>query len=45
MERIKGEISGRKEYYRKEEISEIYFPFKRSISLLEPWLIEEKGVE
>lgn len=45
MERIKGELSGRKEYYRKEEITDLYFPFKRSISLLEPWLIEEKGVE
>ena len=45
MEMIKGELSGLKEYYRKEEISELYYPFKRSITLLEPWLIEEKSEE
>lgn len=42
MEIVKGSLSGRREYYRKEEITELYYPFKRSITLLEPWLIEEK---
>lgn len=45
MEEVKGQLSGRKEYYRPEEITELYYPFKRSLSLLEPWLIEEKRQE
>lgn len=45
MEMIKGELSGLKEYYRKEEITELYYPFKTIITLLEPWLIEEKSEE
>lgn len=42
MEIVKGQLSGKKEYYRREEITELYYPFKRCITLLEPWLIEEK---
>lgn len=42
MKFVKGGLSGKKEYYSKEEITELYYPFKRSITLLEPWLIEEK---
>lgn len=45
MELTKGRLSGKKEYYTKEEITELYYPFKRSITLLEPWLIEEKREE
>ena len=45
MEDVKGELSGKKEYYRTGEITELYYPFKRSITLLEPWLIEEKREE
>lgn len=43
MEAVKGNLSGLKEYYRKEEITELYYPFKKAITLLEPWLVEEKS--
>lgn len=42
MDIVKAGLSAKKEYYRKEEITDLYYPFKRSITLLEPWLIEEK---
>lgn len=32
-------------YCQKEEIAELYFPLKRLITLLEPWLMEEKNHE
>ena len=33
------------EYYQKEEISDFYYPIKNLITLIEPWLIEERSHE
>ena len=32
-------------FYQKEEITELYYPIKRIITLMEPWLIQEKEHE
>ncbi len=42
MNIIKEKLAIEKEYYQREEITEIYYPIKRLITLLEPWLVEEK---
>lgn len=42
---IKKELNIDKEYYQKEEISDLYYPIKKLITVLEPWLIEEKNHE
>lgn len=30
-------------YYQKEEVSDLYYPLKKVLTVLEPWLIEEKS--
>ncbi len=45
MQEIKEELDIKGEYYQKEEITELYYPIKRLITLLEPWLVEEKKDE
>lgn len=42
INQIKNEMADEDSYYQAEEITEFYYPFKRIIALLEPWLIEEK---
>lgn len=41
---LKKEVGG-DNYYQREEIGDLYFPIKRIITLMEPWLIEEKDHE
>lgn len=41
MNNFKEEI-GKGNYYQKEEITDFYYPIKRIITLMEPWLIAEK---
>lgn len=43
LNRIKKELDIDKEYYQKEEITDLYYPIKKLITVLEPWLIEEKN--
>jgi DNA excision repair protein ERCC-2 len=45
LNRLKKELNIDKEYYQKEEISDLYYPIKKLITVLEPWLIEEKNHE
>lgn len=44
MNNLKKEIHNGN-YYQKEEISDFYYPIKRIITLMEPWLIAEKDHE
>lgn len=43
LNRIKKELDVDKEFYQKEEITDLYYPIKKLITVLEPWLIEEKN--
>lgn len=43
--KIKEDLDINEEYYQREEISDFYFPILRLITLIEPWLIEEKNNE
>ena len=43
MGKIKKDLGIDENYYQKEEITDLYYPFKRLITLMEPWLIEEKN--
>ena len=43
--KIKDDLDIDEEYYQREEISDFYFPLLRLITLIEPWLIEEKNNE
>lgn len=45
INKIKIDLKVDGEYYQREEIGELYYPIKRIITGLEPWLIEEKGHE
>ncbi|NLL81958.1 MAG: ATP-dependent DNA helicase [Tissierellia bacterium] len=40
---IKKDLEIEEEYYQEEEVTELYYPFKRLVTLMEPWLIEEKN--
>lgn len=42
MNKLKKELEIGNEYYQETEITEFYYPFKRLITLMETWLIEEK---
>lgn len=44
MNSLKKEIS-KGNYYQREEITDFYYPIKRIITLMEPWLIAEKDHE
>ncbi|MDR7871069.1 MAG: ATP-dependent DNA helicase [Tissierellaceae bacterium] len=44
MNNLKKEID-KKSYYQREEITDFYYPIKRIITLMEPWLIGEKEHE
>ncbi|NLY45454.1 MAG: ATP-dependent DNA helicase [Tissierella sp.] len=44
MNNLKKEIR-KGNYYQKEEIADFYYPIKRIITLMEPWLIAEKDHE
>lgn len=39
---LKKDLDGEVNYYQEEEITEFYYPMKRLITQMEPWLIEEK---
>ncbi len=43
FKRIKEDLDINGEYYQSEEIADFYYPIKSLISLIEPWLIEEKN--
>lgn len=45
MNKVKKELEVNGEYYQREEIGDFYYPIKKLITLLEPWLIEEKSHE
>lgn len=45
FKRIKEDLDISGEYYQREEISDFYYPIKSLITLIEPWLIEEKNNE
>ncbi|MBU5427011.1 ATP-dependent DNA helicase [Tissierella pigra] len=42
LNKVKDDLDIDKEYYQREEISDLYYPIKRVITVLEPWLMEEK---
>lgn len=44
MNNLKREID-KGNYYQREEITDLYYPIKRLITLMEPWLIAEKEDE
>ena len=44
MNSFKKEV-GKGSYYQSEEITDFYYPIKRIITLMEPWLIAEKDHE
>ena len=44
MNKIKKEV-GVDNYYQKDEITDLYYPIRRIISLMEAWLIHEKEHE
>ena len=44
MNNLKKEV-GTGNYYQSEEIADLYYPVKRLITLIEPWLIQEKEHE
>mgnify|MGYP000881324754 FL=1 len=41
--KLKRELEIEKEHYQKEEITDLYYPLKKLMILMEPWLIEEKN--
>jgi DNA excision repair protein ERCC-2 len=43
MNKFKKDFEIEDNYYQSDEITDYYFPFKRLITLLEPWLIDEKN--
>jgi DNA excision repair protein ERCC-2 len=43
MNKFKKDFEIETNYYQPEEITEYYYPFKKLITLLEPWLVEEKN--
>ncbi|WP_312668074.1 ATP-dependent DNA helicase [Tissierella praeacuta] len=45
LNKLKRELEIEGEYYQKEEITDLYYPIKRLVTVLEPWLIEEKSHE
>ncbi|MBU5439713.1 ATP-dependent DNA helicase [Tissierella sp. MSJ-40] len=45
INKLKREMEIEDEYYQREEIDDFYYPIKKLITLLEPWLIEEKDHE
>lgn len=42
INKLKNDLDIEESYYQREEITDFYYPIKRLITLLEPWLIEEK---
>ncbi len=45
FKRIIEDLDLHEEYYQREEISDFYFPIKNLLTLIEPWLIQEKNHE
>ncbi|HEY8363534.1 MAG TPA: ATP-dependent DNA helicase [Tissierellaceae bacterium] len=45
INKIKRDLNIKGEYYQREEITELYYPIKKLITNLEPWLVEEKKHE
>lgn len=45
MNKLKKDLKVSGEYYQREEITDFYYPIKKLITLLEPWLVEEKKHE
>lgn len=45
LNKLKKDLEIDGEYYQREEITELYYPIKKIITVLEPWLIEEKSHE
>lgn len=45
MNKLKKDLQVSGEYYQREEITDFYYPIKKLITLLEPWLVEEKKHE
>lgn len=45
MNKLKKDLNVNVEYYQREEITDFYYPIKKLITVLEPWLVEEKKHE
>ena len=45
MNKLKKDLNVKGEYYQREEITDFYYPIKKLITVLEPWLVEEKKHE
>ncbi len=45
MNKIVKDLDVHMEYYQREEITDLYYPIKKLITLLDPWLVEEKTNE
>ena len=45
INKVKRDLNIDGEYYQREEIIDLYYPIKRLITNLEPWLVEEKNHE
>ena len=43
INKLKKDLEIEESYYQSSEITEFYYPFKKVIANMEPWLIEEKN--
>ncbi|CAK7046157.1 ATP-dependent DNA helicase [Tissierella sp.] len=45
LNKLKKDLEIEGEYYQREGIDDLYYPIKKLMTVLEPWLIEEKNNE
>lgn len=45
LNKLKKDLEVDGEYYQREEIGDLYYPIKKLMTVLEPWLIDEKNHE
>lgn len=43
MNKLRKELEIEDDYYQKDEITDLHYPLKRLITVMEPWLIDEKS--
>lgn len=41
--KFKKELPLEEDYYQKDELTDLYYPLKKVMTVMEPWLIEEKA--
>lgn len=45
LNKLKKDLEVDGEYYQRDEIGDLYYPIKKLMTVLEPWLIDEKNHE